>query len=158
MSWNSIRGATTLECLGLQRTQLLLQNLWFVLCLTYYVDKPILPSEIDRCHHIFEPVAGDTGPKPKDIIVKFVSHKTKAAVMTKQPKVKLRNDNKQKSSNARIYVSEDLTRVRSRILCRTRKLKRQQQIKDTYTLDGRIIIKTLSDRFLYISEKELQHV
>ena len=73
--------------------------------------------------------------------------------------VKLRDDNKQKPPNARIYVSEDLTRVRSRILYRTRKLKKQQQIKDTYTRDGRIIIKTLSDRFLNIvSEKELQHV
>ena len=127
--------------------------------LNSYVDNPILPSEIDRCHRIFKPVAGDTTPKPKDIIVKFVSHKTKAAVVTKQPMVKLRDDNKQKPPNARIYVSEDLTRVRSRILYRTRKLKKQQQIKDTYTRDGRIIIKTLSDRFLNIvSEKELQHV
>ena len=73
--------------------------------------------------------------------------------------VKLREYNKQKPPNARIYVSEDLTRVRSRILYRTRKLKKQQQIKDTYTRDGRIIIKTSSDRFLNIvSEKEFKHV
>ena len=80
---NNIRISGILEDLAAS-TESLVCNM-----LNSYVDNPILPSEIDRCHRIFKPVAGDTTPKPKGIIVKFVSHKTKAAVVAKQPMVNL---------------------------------------------------------------------
>ena len=128
--------------------------------LNQYLESPILPTDIDRCHRIFRPSAA-VNPRsaPKDIIVKFVSYKTKASLLSKVPMEKLRADNLTKPPDGRIYVSDDLTRTRSKIFFKTRKLKKMKQIKDTYSRDGRIIIKTKTDRVLHVTtEKELVSV
>lgn len=130
--------------------------------LNQYLETPILPTEIDRCHRIFRPTAATNiqpKPKPKDIIVKFVSYKSKASLMSKIPMEKLRADNESKPFDDRIYVSDDITRTRSKILFMTRKLKKTKRIKDTYARDGRILIKTKTDRVFHVTtEKELDTV
>lgn len=72
---------------------------------------------------------------------------------------KLRADNESKPFDERIYVSDDITRTRSKILFMTRKLKKTKRIKDTYARDGRILIKTKTDRVFHVTtEKELDTV
>lgn len=128
--------------------------------LNQYLESPILPTDIDRCHRIFRPsVAVNPRSAPKDIIVKFVSYKTKASLLSKVPMEKLRADNLTKPPDGRIYVSDDLTRTRSKIFFKARKLKKMKQIKDTYSRDGRILIKTKTDRVFHVTtEKELASV
>lgn len=128
--------------------------------LNQYLESPIFPTDIARCHRIFRPSAA-VNPRsvPKDIIVKFVSYKIKASLLSKMPMEKLRADNLTKPPDGRIYVSDDLTRTRSKIFFKTRKFKKMKQIKDTYSRDGRIIIKTKTDRALHVTtEKELAFV
>lgn len=127
--------------------------------LNQYLESPILPTDIDRCHRIFRPSAA-VNPRsaPKDIIVKFVSYKTKASLLSKVPMEKLRADNLTKPLDGRIYVSDDLTRTRSKIFFKTRKLKKMKQIKDTYSRDGRIIIKTKTDRVLHVTSEKNWHL
>lgn len=67
--------------------------------LNKYVGSPILTTEIDRAHKILKRANADDSNKPPDIIVKFVSYRTKASILTKEPMVKLREDNDNKPSS-----------------------------------------------------------
>ena len=136
------------------------ENVENVVCetLNKYIQSPVSPTEIDRCHRIFRPNTADKS-KPCEIIVKFVSHKSMSSILSKVPMEKLRNDNNSRPMSDRIYISKDLTRVPGRILFRTRKLKRQKRIKDTFSRDGRIIVKTLGVNgriFSVTTEDELE--
>ena len=114
-----------------------------------YVDEPITPNDIDRCHRLrMNPknASKTVGPpKTPEIIVKFVSLKSKASIMTKDPMEKLRNDNKTRSESSKIYIREDLTKKRANVLYKARQLKKSGLIKDAFTRDGTITIRMPPD-------------
>lgn len=93
--------------------------------------------------------------RPRDIIVKFVSYRSKASVLTKMPMEKLMADNGNQPPHQRIYVREDLTKARATILYKTRHMKKNKLIKDTFSRDGRIVIKpAMSDRIVYVTNDD----
>ena len=110
--------------------------------LNSYVTEPIQYGEIDRCHRLYRAKSKSPADKrPADIIIKFVSRKSKARILTKDPMEKLRADNDSRSEKSRIYVREDLTKKRGDILYKARQLKKAGLVKDAFTRDGIIIIR-----------------
>lgn len=102
------------------------------------LNLDINPSEIDRRHRV-----GRKGPsKPsRNIIVRFVSYKTKVKFMESRKATRAYNS-RQRTSH---FISEDLTRKRSNVAFQARKLKREGTIKDTWTYDSKIFIKSHND-------------
>ena len=106
-----------------------------------YVTPPIEPTDIDRTHRIYRKASRMTSEKPPDIIVKFLSYRTKASILTQDPMEKLREVNKHKIDKHKVFISEDLTKTRKGLFFSTRQLKKRKLIKDTFTRDGRIVVK-----------------
>ena len=106
-----------------------------------YVTPPIEPTEIERTHRIYRKASKTTSDRPPDIIVKFQSYRTRARALTKDPMVHLREANEDKSDKDKIFISEDLTKVRKELFFKTRTLKKLEHIKSTFTPDGKIIVK-----------------
>ena len=86
-------------------------------------------SDIVRSHRIGR--KNDDKATPRDIIVSFTSHNTKTAIM--------RNGRKLKGT--KIFINEDLTKIRGAIAWEARKLRREGKLIDTWTRDGMIYIK-----------------
>ena len=62
--------------------------------LNAYSGELISHNDIDRCHRLQKSnTKKSPGQRPPDIIVKFISHKAKAAILSKEPMEKLRSDN-----------------------------------------------------------------
>ena len=108
-----------------------------------YVDEAITPNDIDRCHRLKRNPKTNvvSQQKPSDIIVKFVSHKSVASILTKDPMEKLRANNLLLPEKSRIYIREDLTKKRASVLYKARQLKKAKLIKDAFSRDGTITIR-----------------
>ena len=106
-----------------------------------YVTPPIEPSYIDRTHRIYRKASSQTSDKPPDIIVKFLSYRTKASVLTKDPMEKLREDNNHRIDKHKVFISEDLTKNRKNFVLQYTTTEEKKLIKDTFTRDGRIVVK-----------------
>ena len=105
-------------------------------------SPPITVGEIARCHR--------TGKKSDEnknraILVRFKTYNSRARVWEKKTALK--------NASLRMYVSEDLTRSRSTLFYEARLAKREQRIADTWTHDGRILIKDLNGKITLLSDK-----
>ena len=98
-------------------------------------------SEIDRSHRVGPQQVVPTGvsSKPRDIIVKFTSYRSRQKFYTNQAKAR-------RCGYLNHFINEDLTRKRSDLMYRCRDLKRKGVIRDAWTSDGRILVKDLSDK------------
>ena len=132
------------------------------------VASPIEPTDIDRCHRLNRPKTntkhGKVPDKPADIIVKFVSYKSKAKILTKDPMEKLREDNKHRDDQNKLFIREDLTKARNKLHYKTRLLKKAGLIKDTFSRDGMIVVKvkvsgkTDLKQYFISSENDLKNI
>ena len=84
-------------------------------------------NDIQRSHQ--------TGPKGTNsaIIFRFLSYRTRALVWRSRFRLKGTN----------IFLSEDLTKRRNKLAYKACQLKRDKIIADTYTTDGKVMIKPL---------------
>ena len=104
------------------------------------------PIDIDRSHRINQRTPRDSNGRypPKVIIVKFTRYNQRDKVY--RARVKLRRTN--------IYVHEDLTAIRSRLLYKARI---HDNVKKTWTLHGRITALVEDGRKISIrSEKDIE--
>ena len=112
-------------------------------------------------------------PKPRAIIVKFASRRTKACVMKARknlrPSYPSRDDDNDApdppshssdvgdddATDSRpltpVYITDDLTKVRAKIAYLARELKRKVKIRDTWVLDSKIYVRDLHNRVKNIS-------
>ena len=88
------------------------------------LNLKIATHDIVRSHRVG--LNGEDMATPRDVIASFTSHSTKNAIM--------RNGGKLKGS--RIYVNEDMTRIRGKIAWEARQLRREGKLLDTWTRDG----------------------
>lgn len=93
-------------------------------------------SDIDRSHRLGRANLART--RPRDIIVKF------ATFRTRQKLYKVRSSLKDKGYN-RVFLNEDLTKVRSKVLFDCRSIVKARGAKSTWTSDGTILIRDLND-------------
>ena len=86
------------------------------------------------------PAATAQTASPRAILVKFVSRRSKARVM--EVKKRLKNIAKEGTEfPSPVFISDDLTKRRSRLAWEARKLKREKAISDTWVYDTRVLVK-----------------
>ena len=90
-------------------------------------------------------------PKPRAIIVKFASRRTKARVMEERKKLKSDPVQLKNGTPAKVYICDDLTKRRANLAYQARCLKRNKLIADTWTSDSKILIKDNYNRIHLIN-------
>ena len=105
------------------------------------IDTDIRPAAIDRVHRIGKKTSDR---KPRPVIVKFTNYIDRKRVF--EAKSRLRNN-----SSQRIFVNEDLTQKRSHLLYQARQLRKNHRIMGCWTIDGRVLIKTLNGKVVNVS-------
>jgi len=91
--------------------------------------------------------------RPSDIIVKFVSYRSRAAFFKGKSFLKMTEAYK------RVYINEDLTRFRADLLRSARLLVRNKSLMSAWSFDGRIFVKCPDgSRHLIHSKEELHRV
>lgn len=90
----------------------------------------IPPSEIDRSHRLGKPGNRQT----RDILVKFTSYRARERLMKSRRNLK-------NSELRGVFVNEDLTKVRSKLLFEARKSVKTKHLLGAWSSDGRILVK-----------------
>lgn len=103
----------------------------------------IQPIAIDRVHRIGKKTSNG---QPRPVLVKFASYRQRELVFKAKSRLK-----HSQPEGRRVYINEDLTKHRAQLLFEARKLKRERQISDCWTFDGRIIIKNRRGKIETIS-------
>ena len=147
------------------------------------LQPPLTLEDIEVSHRVGRIEAASSQPKdgetttvikPRPIIVKFVSRRTKARVMADRKNLKrigksnrhpdddnsedtVFTDGDTTEDLARIYprpvfVWDDLTKDRARLAFKARELKRQGRIQDTWVHDCSILVKDSVGRISKISQ------
>lgn len=106
------------------------------------LNPPLEISHIDRLHRVGRPKTNGT---PRQVLVKFTSYQHRQKVMTKRSALK--------TTSSPLYINEDLTKKRDDLLWCCRMAKRNHQLKECWTSDGRVLIKDLSDNIHRINNK-----
>ena len=128
------------------------------------VEPPVQAHELDRVHR----VGRLQEHKSRAVLVKFATYASRHRVYSERrrlnPKRKIdgaaweaTTDNETtEEDQPRIYLNEDLSKVRSELLFLSRKAKRGTKIMDCWSYDGRIVVKDLKGKISTVtSENEL---
>ena len=91
-------------------------------------------EDIDRSHR----VGKQGGATPRQIIVKFTSYRSRLSLYSARLQLK-------KLGKSNVFVNEDLSRHRSEIFFRARKLLKSSRINGVWTSDGVILVKDRHD-------------
>lgn len=97
------------------------------------LNPPLLSSDIDRAHRVGSP---RTDGRPRSLLIKFATYQQRFRLMKNRYLLK----------NTPVFINEDLTRYRSKLLYEARALKRAGKINELWTFDGRIHVKIGDDR------------
>ena len=87
-------------------------------------------SDISVCHRLGKKQTDHGRPKYRPVICKFISRNHKSAVISNKKKLK------DKEGYKHIYINEDLTPLRSRLLAIARK---DAKVKNAVTKDGKVL-------------------
>ena len=106
---------------------------------------PIAKEEIDISHKLY-----NGKNHPKSIIVKFISYKKKAQLYRKRTELKNVKISDLFSTlsiadvaqSTRIFINENLTRYRRKIMKKANQMKREGTIQSAWSLDGKLFVKT----------------
>ena len=102
------------------------------------LDMDLKQNEIDRSNRVGKPKGTK---KPRPVIIKFVSYKTKDKIYSNRNRLAMAGD-----KSKQVFINEDLTRTRASMYKRARKLKSEQQIVDCWTNDGNIFIRATVEK------------
>ena len=103
----------------------------------------ISPSEIDRSHRLGKPSDRQT----RDVLVKFTSYRAREGLM--------KNRRNLKTSELRgVYVNEDFTKVRSKLLYEARKCVKANKLLGAWSSDGRILVKNKKETINVVTCEE----
>ena len=94
-------------------------------------------NEIDRSHRVGKPDA--TKPKHREILVKFTSYRARQKLYTMKKYLK-------ENGYDGVFLNEDLTRTRSKVLFEARKVVKSDRAKGAWSADGNILIKDFDDK------------
>ena len=131
------------------------------------LHPPLALEEISVSHRVGQQTddggnQDDTRPRPRPLLVKFTSRRSKERVMTARKSLRLPNadqvpedhDEPQNNDNEDddipfngipIYLSDDLTKARAKLAYEARVTKRKGLIKGTWVTNGKIIVMDLSN-------------
>lgn len=113
-----------------------------VLAIAQELDVSLTPSDIDRSHRVGrldDNGAGSRGRRSRDIIVKFATYNARQRLYVK------RKNLRETESLKNIFINEDLTKKRSKLLYDARCLVRTKKLKSAYASDGKIFVRDSLD-------------
>lgn len=117
----------------------------YVLDLSRAIGAEIALTDIERSHRVGRPSTGRT----RNIIVKFASYRTRRKVYGARIATK-------DSGYAGIYINEDLTKPRNKLLLKARKMAKTNILKSAWSSDGNILVRVSADeRHRIITESDL---
>ena len=99
-------------------------------------------SEIDRSHRVGKVKNGN-----RALIVKFTSYRARQKLYS------IRKDLRYHDKRKNVFINEDLTSRRSKLLAQARQLVRERKLRAAYTGDGKIFIKDNESQRHYITTK-----
>ena len=94
-------------------------------------------DNISRCHRVGKPEKD----KDRPIIVKFTSYRYRKAVFSSRKNLK--------DSHKNVYVNEDLTRNRSKLLYDARQMCKAGALASSWSMDGIVFVKQFQDGPMY---------
>ena len=100
-------------------------------------------SEIDRSHRV-----GQLQNGQRALIVKFTSYRARQELFS------LRKNLRYHDTRKNVFINEDLTSQRSKLLSEARKLVRERRLRAAYTGDGKIFIKDNENARHFITTKD----
>ena len=112
---------------------------------------PIQSVDLERCHRLGRPVEGQG--RPITVIVRFNSERLRDQIY--RSRGMLKGFNATNDPDKRIYLNEDLTTKRSKLVYKMRLLKKAGNIMDVWTSNGRILIKNNNSRIEEVTSKVL---
>ncbi|MEW8545260.1 MAG: hypothetical protein AB2693_17185 [Candidatus Thiodiazotropha sp.] len=107
----------------------------YVIKLTHDLGVDVDLNDIDRSHRIGRPRGLG---RPRDIIVKFVSYRVRRKVYGVRTQTKVKGF-------MGVYINEDLTRQRSQLLRKARKMVKNKNLVSAWSSDGTILVRDLND-------------
>lgn len=125
-----------------------------VLSIAQECEVNLARTDIDRSHRVpARKSAPATKPRPADIIVKFISYRSRAALLGGKSRLK-------SSGNFKgVYINEDLTQYRASLLRSARLLVKSGKASSAWSRDGRIFIKNNDgSRVLIKSEEDIANL
>ena len=136
-------------------------------------DEEVRPEDLDRVHRVGK---GERG-KTRQILVKFATYRVRRRVFAAKRRLNPRHRDWTGPANeghgpgtgavreepagapdphARVFINEDLTRVRYTLLFNARKAKREGTIDGCWSADGQVLIKSKAGRVIPINcDKDL---
>lgn len=100
------------------------------------IDVDIDIRDIDRSHRLGRASTQDRPrDKPRDIIVKFSTYRARSRFYKARTLTKSRG-------YTGVFVNEDLTKSRSKLLYEARRRVKSNQLKSAWSTDGTILIKS----------------
>ena len=109
------------------------------------LPSPLLCKDIARCHRLG---AQRSGTLHRPIIVRFASDRSRDVVY--RARANLKDFNGSHRGNP-VYINDDLTSRRAKIAFDCHSLKKQKKISDTWTFNGKILIKDLTGKVTEIN-------
>ena len=100
------------------------------------IPKPVAPTDIDRLHRVGKK-SSDKGPRP--ILVKFATYAARERVTKARRSLQ----------DTDLYVNEDVTSERWKLLYKLRKLKDEKKIDKVWTHDGTVVVKDSHNKIHY---------
>ena len=117
------------------------------------LSPPLVVTDIERSHRLGPPKDREGRDRTRPVIVRFRSERLRDSVYRARTKLKSHNI---QQPDARIFVNEDLTARRASLAYLARQAKKSRRITDSWTADGKVLIKDLTNNILQItSEKDL---
>lgn len=107
----------------------------YVIKLTHDLGINVELNDIERSHRIGRPRALG---RPRDIIVKFASYRVRRKVYGVRTQTKVKGF-------MGVYINEDLTRQRSQLLRKARKMVKNKNLMSSWSSDGTILVRDLHD-------------
>ena len=118
------------------------------------LSPPLTVLDIERSHRLGPPKDRYGRDRTRPVIVRFRSERLRDTVY--RARTKLKSHNLEQQPDARIFVNEDLTARRASLAFLARQAKKSKKITDSWTADGKILIKDLANNILQItSHKDL---
>ena len=111
---------------------------------TLGVNPPIAPSDIDRVHRVGPHSTNRSGPRP--VIIKMATYRARARIFKERAKLRHCPD--------RIFINEDLTKLRSNLFRKARQHRKDGKLSDCWTYDGNILVKTSNGKIVRVTDEE----
>ena len=108
------------------------------ICGQMKVEPKVEPKDIAVSHRVGKPGQRTT---PRQIIVKFATRNTREHAFKARTELKNVNNAEENKDKPKIFINEDLTKLRAGLAKKARSLKTAGKLLDTWTMYGKILVK-----------------